>query len=317
MVYALAIVGFDHVPIIDLGLVTYQSVGFGVNAIILTLIWWKDDEFRGLLNLLVTPSRRNKVQTAAKDTFSRLIPWVIPAVYGQSMCNSFLFVKRRDSVQYVWGLLDPDWKNKYTLGFISVYEFLIPMNSWNVALFVFFTYSSYTHFVGIHLKKLGEFQSTMRNPPSSGKVCRNYAMSYRQLQITTNLHHACFGEYVIPLAVTVLLFLDSWMTFATFKLAKSPLISISEPSFFIFPLGTFALFIVAFCFNGAGLLLFEESTRLVEEYEKSRMMRRTRLCQSLKPLKAQVGSFYYFKKISLLLFASNVVGLTINLLLTF
>lgn len=157
----------------------------------------------------------------------------------------------------------------------------------------------------------------MRSPPSSGKLCRGYALSYRQLQIMTNLYHACYGEYVVPLGVTVLLFLDSWMTFATFKLAKSPLVSISDPAFLIFPLGTFAVFIVAFGFNAAGLLLFEESTGLVKEYEKSGTMRRMRLCRSLKPLKAQVGSFYYFKKISPLLFASNVVELTINLLLTF
>ncbi|XP_035708028.1 uncharacterized protein LOC118435729 [Folsomia candida] len=316
MIWAMFFLGFDHVPILDLGFVTYQSVGFGAGALFLTFLWWKHDEYLAFLNLLISGGVNGGKQDGNNDDmFSRLIPWIIPAVYMQSFCNSFLFVRRRNGVQYIWSLLHPSWQNCKTFALITCYEFLIPMNTWNIVLFMFYTYSSYTHYLGVHLKKWANLQR--RHPPVSVKACQRCTLSYRQMQIMTNMYHSCYSKYLVPAGLTFLLFLVSWMTFATLRLAKSPLVSVSQPSFLIFPLGTFALFILSFCVNSEGLLLFQGSTQLLWEWKRCRIMKRMKILQSFEPIKAQVGSLYYLKRTSPLIFTSNVVGLTINLLLTF
>ncbi|XP_035712356.1 uncharacterized protein LOC118437454 [Folsomia candida] len=249
------------------------------------------------------------------DTFSKMIPWLIPAAYGQSLCNVLLFVGRSNGVEYIWGLLDPAWQTGRIFVLHMLYEFLIPMNSWNLVLFIFFTYSCYTHYLGVRLKNLGKICQIL--PSSNFKACRTYSSSYRHLQIVDKLYHSCYGAYMIPLSNSVLLFIVSWMSFSTFKLSKNGVLTVSQPSSFIFPLGTFALSIMAFCINSEGQLLFEGSTYLLTEWKKCRMMKKMRIVQSFAPLKAHIGNLYFLKRSSPLTFMSNTVGLTINLLLTF
>ncbi|OXA45233.1 hypothetical protein Fcan01_20151 [Folsomia candida] len=305
--------GFEHVSVLDIGFVTYQSVGFGIAAVFLITVWRKHDEYLAFLNLLVMNPAKPKEKL--ESTFSKMIPWLIPAVYGQSLCNILLFVRRHHGVQYIWGMLDLAWQTSTTFAIHMLYEFLIPMNSWNVVLFVFFTYSSYTHYLGVHLKKFGKKREILVS--SNLKACRTYSLSYRQLQIVDKLYHSCYGAYIIPMANSVLLFLVSWMSFATFKLSKNGVLTVSQPSSFIFPLGTFALSIMAFCINSEGQLLFEGSRYLITEWRKCKIMKRMRLVQSFAPLKAHIGSLYFLKRSSPLTFISNTMGLTINLLLTF
>ncbi|XP_035714111.1 uncharacterized protein LOC118438281 [Folsomia candida] len=145
--------GFEHVPVLDMGYVAYGSFGFGIGAIFLVSIWWKHNEYLAFLNLLVkTPAKNDK---GIDDTFSKMIPWIVPAAYSQCMCNSILFIKRSNGVQYFWGILNPAWQTDTIFVLSALYEFVTALNSWNSALFVFFTYSCYTHYLGVYLKKLG------------------------------------------------------------------------------------------------------------------------------------------------------------------
>lgn len=135
------------------GYVAYGSFGFGIGAIFLVSIWWKHNEYLAFLNLLVkTPAKNDK---GIDDTFSKMIPWIVPAAYSQCMCNSILFIKRSNGVQYFWGILNPAWQTDTIFVLSALYEFVTALNSWNSALFVFFTYSCYTHYLGVYLKKLG------------------------------------------------------------------------------------------------------------------------------------------------------------------
>lgn len=162
--WAVCILGFGSVPLLDLGFVAYQACGFSCGSFFSLLLLLKNREYLAFINLLLPPEpkRAGKSQEQSvfdfsnsenNDSYYKLIQYLIPAVYLQSLSNSFLFIRRRNGVQYMWGLLPPNLKNWASFGLITIYEFLIPMNTWNIVLFLFLIYSSYTHYLGIHLKR--------------------------------------------------------------------------------------------------------------------------------------------------------------------